>query len=219
MRVLIAEDDKVLAEAVALGLRREGMAVDIVLDGDNVVAQVRVNSYDVVVLDRDLPGTHGDEICRALVTEGSTSRILMLTAASSLKDRVDGLELGADDYLSKPFEFVELVARIRAVARRPAAPAPRLEYGDLSLDPSGRTASRAGRRLTLTPKELAVLERLLAAQGQPISAEQLLGEVWDEATDPFTTTVKTTIGRLRAKLGNPPLIETVREAGYRIGES
>jgi DNA-binding response OmpR family regulator len=219
MRVLIAEDDKVLAEAVALGLRREGMAVDIVLDGDNVVAQVRVNSYDVVVLDRDLPGTHGDEICRALVTEGSTSRILMLTAASSLKDRVDGLELGADDYLSKPFEFVELVARIRAVARRPAAPAPRLEYGDLSLDPSGRTASRAGRRLTLTPKELAVLERLLAAQGQPISAEQLLGEVWDDATDPFTTTVKTTIGRLRAKLGNPPLIETVREAGYRIGES
>jgi DNA-binding response OmpR family regulator len=219
MRVLIAEDDKVLAEAVALGLRREGMAVDIVLDGDNVVAQVRVNSYDVVVLDRDLPGTHGDEICRALVTEGSTSRILMLTAASSVKDRVDGLELGADDYLSKPFEFVELVARIRAVARRPAAPAPRLEYGDLSLDPSGRTASRAGRRLTLTPKELAVLERLLAAQGQPISAEQLLGEVWDDATDPFTTTVKTTIGRLRAKLGNPPLIETVREAGYRIGES
>jgi DNA-binding response OmpR family regulator len=219
MRVLIAEDDKVLAEAVALGLRREGMAVDIVLDGDNVLAQVRVNSYDVVVLDRDLPGTHGDEICRALVTESSTSRILMLTAASSLKDRVDGLELGADDYLSKPFEFVELVARIRAVARRPAAPAPRLEYGDLSLDPSGRTASRAGRRLTLTPKELAVLERLLAAQGQPISAEQLLGEVWDDATDPFTTTVKTTIGRLRAKLGNPPLIETVREAGYRIGES
>ena len=219
MRVLIAEDDKVLAEAVALGLRREGMAVDVLLDGDDVLPRVRVNHYDVVVLDRDLPGTHGDAICRTLVAEGSSSRVLMLTAASSLKDRVGGLELGADDYLSKPFEFAELVARIRAVARRPAVPAPRLEYRDLSLDPSGRTASRAGRRLALTPKELAVLERLLAAQGQPISAEQLLGEVWDEATDPFTTTVKTTIGRLRAKLGNPPLIETVREAGYRIGES
>jgi DNA-binding response OmpR family regulator len=219
MRVLVAEDDEVLAKAVALGLRREGMAVDIVLDGDDVLPRVRVNRYDVVVLDRDLPGTHGDAICRALVAEGSSSRVLMLTAASSLKDRVGGLELGADDYLSKPFEFAELVARIRAVARRPAAPATRLEYGDLSLDPSGRTASRAGRRLALTPKELAVLERLLAAQGTPISAEQLLEEVWDEATDPFTTTVKTTIGRLRAKLGDPPLIETVREAGYRIGES
>jgi DNA-binding response OmpR family regulator len=219
MRVLIAEDDKVLAEAVALGLRREGMAVDVVLDGDDVLPRVRVNPYDVVVLDRDLPGTHGDAICRTLLAEGSSSRVLMLTAASSLIDRVGGLELGADDYLSKPFEFAELVARIRAVARRPAVPAPRLEYRDLSLDPSGRTASRAGRRLALTSKELAVLERLLAAQGTPISAEQLLEEVWDEATDPFTTTVKTTIGRLRAKLGDPPLIETVREAGYRIGES
>jgi DNA-binding response OmpR family regulator len=219
MRVLIAEDDKVLAEAVALGLRREGMAVDVVLDGDDVVPRVRVNHYDVVVLDRDLPGTHGDEICRALVAEGSSSRVLMLTAASSLKDRVGGLELGADDYLSKPFEFAELVARIRAVARRPPVPAKRLEYSDLTLDPYARTASRAGRRLALTPKELAVLERLLAAQGNPISAEQLLEEVWDESTDPFTTTVKTTIGRLRAKLGDPPVIETVREAGYRLGES
>lgn len=219
MRVLIAEDDKVLAEALALGLRREGMAVDVVLDGDDVLPRVRVNRYDVLVLDRDLPGTHGDAICRTLVAEGSCSRVLMLTAASSLKDRVGGLELGADDYLPKPFEFAELVARIRAVARRPATPATRLEYGDLSLDSSGRTASRAGRRLVLTPKELAVLERLLAAQGTPISAERLLEEVWDEATDPFTTTVKTTIGRLRAKLGDPPLIETVREAGYRIGES
>jgi DNA-binding response OmpR family regulator len=219
MRVLIAEDDDVLAEAVALGLRREGMAIDVALDGDDALARLRINRYDVVVLDRDLPGTHGDDICRTLVTEGSTSRVLMLTAANSLKDRVDGLELGADDYLSKPFEFAELVARIRAVARRPAAPAPCLEFGDLSLDPAQRSASRAGRRLALTPKEMAVLECLLAAQGKPISAEQLLEDVWDEATDPFTTTVKTTIGRLRVKLGDPPLIETVREAGYQIGHS
>jgi DNA-binding response OmpR family regulator len=219
MRVLVAEDDRVLAEAVALGLRREGMAVDVVLDGDDALASIRSNSYDVVVLDRDLPGTHGDDVCRTLVTEDSSSRVLMLTAASSLKDRVDGLELGADDYLPKPFEFTELVARIRAVARRPATPAPRLEYGDLSVDPSTRIATRAGRRLGLTPKELAVLERLLAAQGTPISAEQLLEEVWDEAADPFTTTVKTTVGRLRVKLGDPPLIQTIREAGYRIGDS
>jgi DNA-binding response OmpR family regulator len=219
MRILVAEDDKVLAEAVALGLRGEGMAVDVVLDGNDALTSLRSNSYDVVVLDRDLPGTHGDDVCRTLITEGSSSRVLMLTAASSLKNRVDGLELGADDYLPKPFEFTELVARIRAVARRPATPAPRLEYGDLSLDPSTRIATRAGRRLGLTPKELSVLERLLAAQGTPISAEQLLEEVWDVAADPFTTTVKTTIGRLRAKLGDPPLIETIRETGYRIGGS
>jgi DNA-binding response OmpR family regulator len=219
MRVLVAEDDEVLAKALARGLRREGMAVDVALDGDETLARSRSGSYDVVVLDRDLPGTHGDAICRTLVSERSPSRVLMLTAASSLKDRVDGLGLGADDYLSKPFEFAELVARIRAVARRPAVAAPCLEYGDLSMDPSARTASRAGRRLALTPKELAVLERLLAAQGTPISAEQLLEDVWDDATDPFTTTVKTTIGRLRVKLGDPPLIETIREAGYRIGGS
>lgn len=219
MRVLVAEDDEVLAKAVALGLRREGMAVDVVLDGDDALTSLRTNSYDVVVLDRDLPGTHGDDICRTLVAEESSSRVIMLTAASSLKDRVEGLDLGADDYLSKPFEFTELVARIRAVARRLAGPTPQLEYGDVSVDPAKRTASRAGRRLALTPKELAVLERLLAARGRPISAERLLEEVWDAATDPFTTTVKTTIGRLRAKLGDPPLIETIREAGYRIGES
>ena len=219
MRVLVAEDDEVLAKAVALGLRREGMAVDVVLDGDDALTSLRTNSYDVVVLDRDLPGTHGDDICRTLVAEESSSRVIMLTAASSLKDRVEGLDLGADDYLSKPFEFTELVARIRAVARRLAGPTPQLEYGDVSVDPAKRTASRAGRRLASTPKELAVLERLLAARGRPISAERLLEEVWDAATDPFTTTVKTTIGRLRAKLGDPPLIETIREAGYRIGES
>src|SRR5579872_2239146 len=167
MRVLVAEDDEVLARALAVGLRREGMAVDIALDGDDARTQLAISDYDVVVLDRDLPGTHGDEICRGLVVERSASRVLMLTAASTVNDRVEGLGLGADDYLSKPFEFAELVARVRAVARRPAVPAPCLEYGDLSVDPSARTASRAGRRLPLTPKELAVLERLLAAQGNP----------------------------------------------------
>jgi DNA-binding response OmpR family regulator len=217
MRVLVAEDDEVLAKAVAVGLRREGMAVDVSLDGDNALSRARVNSYDVVVLDRDLPGTHGDEVCRCLLAERSSSRVLMLTAASSLRERVEGLELGADDYLPKPFEFAELVARIRAVARRPATPpAAYLEYDHLSLDPARRVAVRAGRRLALTTKELAVLECLLASDGRPVSAEELLERVWDEATDPFTATVKTTIRRLRAKLGDPPIIETVRDSGYRI---
>jgi DNA-binding response OmpR family regulator len=219
MRVLIAEDDEVLARAVAAGLRREGMAVDVVLDGDDALARLGVNRYDVVVLDRDLPGVHGDEVCRALVSGRSGSRVLMLTAASSVSDRVDGLDLGADDYLPKPFDWAELVARIRAVARRPAVAVPALEHGDLSLDAARRVAVRAGRRLPLTPKEFAVLESLLAAEGRPVSAEELLERVWDEAADPFTQTVKTTIRRLRAKLGDPPLIETVRESGYRIGGS
>jgi DNA-binding response OmpR family regulator len=219
MRVLVAEDDEVLARAVASGLRREGMAVDVALDGDDALARAGVNRYDVVVLDRDLPGVHGDEVCQALVTSRSGSRVLMLTAASSVKDRVDGLDLGADDYLPKPFEWAELVARIRAVARRPPVAVPALEHGDLSLDPARRFAARAGRRLALTPKEFAVLECLLAAEGRPVSAEELLERVWDEAADPFTQTVKTTIRRLRAKLGDPPLIETIRESGYRIGGS
>jgi DNA-binding response OmpR family regulator len=219
MRVLVAEDDEVLARAVAAGLRREGMAVDVVLDGDDALARLGVNRYDVVVLDRDLPGVHGDEVCRALVSGRSGSRVLMLTAASSVSDRVDGLDLGADDYLPKPFDWAELVARIRAVARRPAVAVPALKHGDLSLDPARRVAVRAGRRLALTPKEFAVLESLLAAEGRPVSAEELLERVWDEAADPFTSTVKTTIRRLRAKLADPPLIETVRESGYRIGGS
>jgi DNA-binding response OmpR family regulator len=219
MRVLVAEDDEVLARAVAAGLRREGMAVDVVLDGDDALARLGVNRYDVVVLDRDLPGVHGDEVCRALVSGRSGSRVLMLTAASSVSDRVNGLDLGADDYLPKPFDWAELVARIRAVARRPAVAVPALEHGDLSLDPARRVAVRAGRRLALTPKEFAVLESLLAAEGRPVSAEELLERVWDEAADPFTSTVKTTIRRLRAKLADPPLIETVRESGYRIGGS
>ena len=218
MRVLIAEDDDRLARAVAAGLRRRGMTVDVALNGNHALDRLAVNSYDVVVLDRDLPGMHGDQICRALVAERSASRILMLTAARSVRDRVAGLGLGADDYLPKPFDFTELVARIQALARRPGAPQPgRLGWRDLSMDPAQRTATRNGRRLALTPKEFAVLECLLKADGRPVSAEELLRRVWDEAADPFTTTVKTTVGRLRAKLGDPPVIETVRESGYRIG--
>jgi DNA-binding response OmpR family regulator len=217
VRVLLAEDDEVLARAVAVGLRREGMAVDIALDGDDARTRLAINDYDVVVLDRDLPGTHGDDICRSLVADRSTTRVLMLTAASTVTDRVEGLGLGADDYLPKPFEFAELIARIRAVARRPAMPPAELSSGDLSLDPVRRVAFRGGLRLALTYKELAVLECLLAADGKPVSAEELLEKVWDDEIDPFTATVKTTISRLRAKLGDPTLIETVRESGYRIG--
>jgi DNA-binding response OmpR family regulator len=219
MRVLVVEDDEVLAGAVAAGLRREWMAVDVSLDGDDALARIGINPYDVVVLDRDLPGVHGDDVCRALVSARSGSRVLMLTAASSVAERVDGLDLGADDYLPKPFDWAELVARIRAVARRPAVAAPALEFADVSLDPARRVAVRAGRRLPLTPKEFGVLECLLAGEGRPVSAEELLERVWDEAADPFTSTVKTTIRRLRGKLGDPPLIETVRESGYRIGGS
>jgi DNA-binding response OmpR family regulator len=207
-----------LARAVAAGLRRYGMLVDVALDGDDALARLATNRYDVVVLDRDLPGTHGDEICRALAAERCESRVLMLTAASSVRDRVEGLGLGADDYLPKPFNFTEMVARVQALGRRPGTPRPeRLGYRDLTLDPKRHLATRAGRRLALSPKEFAVLECLLAAEGRPVSAEELLERVWDQATDPFTTTVKATINRLRAKLGEPPMIETIREAGYRIG--
>jgi DNA-binding response OmpR family regulator len=220
MRVLLAEDDEVLAATLAAGLRREGMAIDVAVDGDEAMERLGVNQYDVVVLDRDLPGVHGDDVCRALVAGRSASRVLMLTAARSVKDRVEGLGLGADDYLPKPFDFAELVARVRALARRATVLLPvTLSHGDLSMDPARRVAVRAGRRLPLTPKELAVLEYLLAADGRPVPAEELLERVWDEAADPFTSTVKTTIRRLRAKLGDPPVIETVREGGYRIGRS
>jgi DNA-binding response OmpR family regulator len=217
MRVLVVEDHKRLATAVADGLRREGMAVDLAFDGADALAHVAVNRYDVVILDRDLPGMHGDDVCRVLVAEGGGSRVLMLTASSTIKDRVDGLGLGADDYLPKPFAFAELIARVRALGRRSSAPLPpTLVHGDLILDPARRVAVRGGRRLMLTAKELAVLEYLLAADGRVVSAEELLAGAWDEAANPFTTTVKTTIGRLRAKLGDPPLVETVREGGYRI---
>jgi DNA-binding response OmpR family regulator len=218
MKVLVVEDFEPMARAIVTGLRREGMAVDAVHDGGDALGLVAMTRYDVVVLDRDLPGVHGDEICRRMVAEGAGNRILMLTAASTVKDRVDGLGLGADDYLPKPFDFAELVARVRALARRTTTPLPpTLECGDVTLDCGRRVAFRAGRRLELSPKELAVLECLLSSQDRAVSAEELLERVWDEYTDPFTTAVKTTIRRLRAKLGDPPIIHTVREAGYRIG--
>ena len=217
MRVLVVEDFEILARTIGTGLRREGMAVDVALDGDDALEHLAVTRYDVVVLDRDLPGVHGDEVCRQIVAGRSQSRVLMLTAASTVKERVDGLGLGADDYLPKPFDFAELVARVRALARRStAALPPTLESGDVTLDPGSRTASRAGRRLELSPKEFALLECLLASPGRVVSAEELLERVWDEAADPFTTAVKTTIRRLRSKLGDPPVIETVSQAGYRI---
>jgi DNA-binding response OmpR family regulator len=217
MRVLVAEDHARLATVLAEGLRREGMAVDLAFDGADALTHVTVNRYDVVVLDRDLPGVHGDQVCRRLVDQRSETRILMLTAASTIRDRVEGLGLGADDYLPKPFDFAELVARVRALGRRAAAPLPpTLTRGDLSLDPARRVAFRGDRRLELTPKEFGLLECLLAAEGRVLSAEELLTRVWDEAANPFTSTVKTTIGRLRSKLGNPPVIDTIREAGYRI---
>jgi DNA-binding response OmpR family regulator len=219
MRVLVVEDFEVLATAIGSGLRREGMAVDVVLDGNDALEHLALTRYDVVVLDRDLPGVHGDEVCRQIVTGGAQSRVLMLTAASTVRDRVDGLGLGADDYLPKPFDFAELVARVRALGRRsaPAAP-PTLAGGGVTLDPGRRVAFRAGHRLDLSPKEFAVLECLLTSGGRVVSAEELLERAWDEAADPFTTAVKTTIRRLRAKLGDPPVIHTVREGGYRIAE-
>jgi DNA-binding response OmpR family regulator len=220
MRVLIVEDDDRLARAVAAGLRRHGMTTDVVLDGGDALDKLAVSTYDVVVLDRDLPGVHGDEICRWLTAERSASRILMLTAARSVRDRVEGLGLGADDYLPKPFDFSELMARIQALGRRPGPPPPeKLGFADLVLDPERQAATRAGRKLALTPKEFAVLECLLRADGRPVRAEELLQRVWDEAADPFTTTVKTTVARLRGKLGDPPLILTVRDSGYRIGDA
>src|SRR6266702_3421672 len=220
MRVLVVEDHRRLAEAVAGGLREEGMAVDVAFDGQDALDHVTLARYDVIVLDRDLPGVHGDQVCRDLAAARCPSRVLMLTAATTVADRVEGLGLGADDYLPKPFDFAELIARIRALGRRAAVPLPPvLTHADLSLDPARRVAVRAGRRLALTPKEFAVLECLLAAQGTLVSAEELLERVWDENADLFTTTVKTTIGRLRAKLGDPPVIQTVREGGYRIGET
>ncbi|HEV7525525.1 MAG TPA: response regulator transcription factor [Acidimicrobiia bacterium] len=217
MRVLVVEDDAEMAHTVAIGLRRAGIAVDVALDGPTGLGRALVNDYDVVVLDRDLPGMHGDEVCAALVDNGCRSRVLMLTAAATMDDLVDGLGLGADDYLAKPFDFPVLVARIRALVRRaqPAIP-PVLRHGDLEIDTARRRACRMGTRLELAPKEFAVLELLLASEGRTLSAEELLERVWDEAADPFTNAVKITISRLRSKLGDPPLIETVAKSGYRI---
>jgi DNA-binding response OmpR family regulator len=216
MRVLVIEDDGELAEAIAAGLRLEGMAVDTALDGDSGLERALVNDYDVIVLDRDLPGIHGDDICAKLAGT-ARARILMLTAAGTIDDRVGGLGLGADDYLPKPFVFAELVARIRALARRshPAVP-PVLTASGITLDPARRRATRYGRDLDLGPKELAVLELLMAANGRVVSAEELLERAWDEMADPFSTAVKVTVSRLRRKLGDPPVIETVTQAGYRV---
>jgi DNA-binding response OmpR family regulator len=217
VRVLVIEDDEEMAEAIAVGLRRTQLAVDVALDGTGGLERALGNVYDVVVLDRDLPGLHGDEVCAELIAAGCRSRVLMLTAAATTEDLVDGLGLGADDYLAKPFEFPVLAARIGALLRRsqPAIP-PVLRSGDLVVDTARRRALRADRPLDLKPKEFGVLELLMAAQGRTVSAEELLERVWDEAADPFTSAVKITISRLRAKLGEPPLIETVAKSGYRI---
>jgi DNA-binding response OmpR family regulator len=218
VRVLVIEDHAEMAETVAVGLRRARMAVDVALDGPTGLDRALTTDYDVIVLDRDLPGMHGDQVCAELVATGCRSRVLMLTAAAANEDLVDGLGLGADDYLPKPFDFPVLVARIGALARRahPAVP-PVLRRADLVVDTARRRAWRAGRPLELSPREFGVLELLAAAQGRAVPAEELLERVWDEFADPFTTAVKITVSRLRAKLGDPPLIETVPKSGYRIG--
>jgi DNA-binding response OmpR family regulator len=218
MRLLVVEDHPRLAATVATVLRREGMAVDVAFDGREALDRAALTDYDVVVLDRDLPGVHGDEVCRWLVADGR-SAVLMLTAAGSIEDRVEGLGIGADDYLPKPFHLSELVARIRALARRSRRVLPpRLVYRDLELDSAHRAVTRAGQPLALTPKEFAVLEVLLCAEGAVVSTEAILERAWDDATDPFTNAVRMTVSRLRAKLGDPPVIQTVTPVGYRIGD-
>ena len=217
MRILVVEDEVQLAEAVARGLRREGMAVDVATDGDEGYRKAALTRYDVVVLDRDLPGMSGDDICRRLTDEGVLTRVMMLTASGTVEDKGAGLALGADDYLAKPVACAELVARVRALGRRttPAAP-PVLSAGDLELDSAKRTGSRHGELVDLSRKEFGVLETLLTAAGGVVSSEELLDRVWDENADPFTTTVRVTMMTLRRKLGEPPIIDTVVGSGYRI---
>lgn len=217
MRVLVVEDEQLLADAIAEGLRREFLAVDVAYDGDAALERIGVNDYDVVVLDRDLPHVHGDDVCRAVVDAGATARVLMLTAASGIRDRVDGLGIGADDYLGKPFAFAELVARVRALGRRarPAAP-PVLTRAGVRLDPARREVRRDDRPVALSRKEFGVLEELLRADGAVVSAEHLLEKVWDENIDPFTNVVRVTMMTLRRKLGEPGLIDTVPGSGYRF---
>jgi DNA-binding response OmpR family regulator len=217
VRVLIVEDEPRLAEAVARGLRHRAMAVDIAYDGQNALNKAGLVDYDVVVLDRDLPGVHGDEVCRALRTEESGPAVLMLTAAGELDQVVEGLTLGADDYLAKPFAFPELLARVQALGRRPRRTLPPvLARGDVELDPARHEVRRGGKPIELQPKEFAVLRVLLEADGGVVSSEELLERVWDENVDPFTNVVRVVVMTLRRKLGKPPLIETVTRAGYRI---
>jgi DNA-binding response OmpR family regulator len=214
MRVLVVEDHATLAARIGEGLRDAGLAVDVVHDGAAALAGAQHTAYDVIVLDRDLPVVHGDQVCRSLA--GGEARILMLTAASAVDDRVDGLELGADDYLGKPFAFHELVARVRALGRRAPSAPPVVRRGDLTVDRARHRASRADRPLSLTRKEFGVLEMLVAADGAVVSAEDLLEHVWDANADPFSNIVSVTLTRLRRKLGQPPLIETVVGSGYRM---
>jgi DNA-binding response OmpR family regulator len=215
MRLLVVEDRRVMADSIARSLRREGIAVDVAYDGHDALGMAAANDYDVVILDRDLPGVHGDDVCRQLA--GGWPRILMLTASGTLEARVDGLSLGADDYLPKPFALAELIARVRALGRRATkAVPPVLTAGDLTLDPNCRSAERAGRPLGLTNKELGVLEVLMTAYGRVVSAEELLERVWDAHADPFTNTVRVTLANLRRKIGDPPVIATVVGAGYRF---
>jgi DNA-binding response OmpR family regulator len=217
MRVLVVEDERHLADAIVRGLRRHGMAVDVAYDGSSGHEMAFVTRYDVVVLDRDLPGMHGDQLCAELVGSGALTRVLMLTASGSVQERVEGLRLGADDYLPKPFAFDELIERVRALGRRatPVTP-PVLKVADLELDPAKRTVTRAGALIDLTNKEFGVLQELMRARGAVVSTEELLDRVWDANTDPFTTIVRVTIRTLRMKLGQPVLIETLVGAGYRI---
>jgi len=217
VRVLVVEDEEIMADALALGLRRSGYAVDVVTDGGTALVQAAVNHYDVILLDRDLPVVHGDEVCRTLVRERTPARILMLTAAGSIEEKVDGFALGADDYLPKPFVFAELLARVDALVRRttPAVP-PLLRVGELDIDTARRSVTRSGRPVQLTLKEYGVLAELARARGGVVSAEDLLERVWDEHADSFSNAVRVTMVGLRRKLGEPPVIETLRGAGYRI---
>lgn len=217
VRVLVVEDERLLADTITVGLRKQAMAVDVAYDGDAALERLAVNDYDVVVLDRDLPRVSGDQVCATLVESGTDTRILMLTAATAVTQRVTGLGLGADDYLTKPFAFAELIARIQALGRRarPAVP-PVLERAGIRLDPHRRVVTRNGEPVSLSRKEFAVLAELLRADGGVVAAEQLLEKAWDEHTDPFTGVVRFTIMMVRRKLGDPPIIDTVPGAGYRI---
>jgi DNA-binding response OmpR family regulator len=216
MRVLVVEDQAELADDIADGLRDQGIGADVAYDGPTGIEKALVNSYDVVVLDRDLPRVHGDAVCATLVGSRAEARILMLTAAATVGDRVQGLNLGADDYLCKPFAFEELVARVRSLARRAPSAVPVIVRGDIVFDRARRRVSRAGRPLSLTRKEMGILEELIVADGGVVSTEDLLERVWDENADPFTRTVTVTIGRLRRKLGEPDPIDTVVGSGYRL---